>query len=107
MPCFLVRRYKNEVIVTRADVIHRWGVPELGVKGDAVPGRRNALRITPLCSTVAFGNCYELCGAGHRVIPIVAHVNRMENTDWLLKKYVLRSSEGRNFICRNMAFTFN
>lgn len=56
--------------VTSADVLHSWGVPVFGVKVDAVPGRLNHTRVKPFTVGVAHGNCYELCGYGHRVIPI-------------------------------------
>lgn len=60
----------TEVTVTSADVLHSWGVPVFGVKVDAVPGRLNHVRVKPFTVGVAHGNCYELCGYGHRVIPI-------------------------------------
>jgi len=73
-PCLLVRGMKNEVVVITADVFHSWGVGELGVKADAVPGRRNAVKVVPLASGMAFGNCYELCGVGHSQIPITVFI---------------------------------
>lgn len=60
----------TEVTVTSADVLHSWGVPVFGVKVDAVPGRLNHTSVKPFTVGVANGNCYELCGYGHRVIPI-------------------------------------
>lgn len=66
------------VTVSTADVIHRWGVPALGVKMDAVPGRINILSVTPMSVGVLSGNCYELCGQGHRVIPIDVIVMKKE-----------------------------
>lgn len=60
----------TEVTVTSADVLHSWGVPVFGVKVDAVPGRLNHTRVKPFTVGVAHGNCYELCGYGHRVMPI-------------------------------------
>nr|YP_010393104.1 cytochrome c oxidase subunit II [Dicyathifer mannii]UPX89158.1 cytochrome c oxidase subunit 2 [Dicyathifer mannii] len=64
----------TEVTVCTADVIHSWGVPALGVKMDAVPGRANHLGIHPYRVGYAYGNCYELCGYGHSVMPIVVLV---------------------------------
>jgi cytochrome c oxidase subunit 2 len=40
------------------------------LKVDAIPGRLNRVIVKPLYVGVALGNCYELCGYGHRVIPI-------------------------------------
>lgn len=70
IPCFICRGVKNEVLVSTADVIHRWGVPGLGVKVDAIPGRVNSLYVTPEVCGLFYGFCYELCGSGHRSIPI-------------------------------------
>nr|YP_010393128.1 cytochrome c oxidase subunit II [Lithoredo abatanica]UPX89230.1 cytochrome c oxidase subunit 2 [Lithoredo abatanica]UPX89242.1 cytochrome c oxidase subunit 2 [Lithoredo abatanica] len=64
----------TEVIVCTADVIHSWGVPALGVKMDAVPGRANHLGVHPFRVGYAYGNCYELCGYGHSVMPITVLV---------------------------------
>lgn len=69
--CVLKRQVKNEVLVATSDVIHSWGVAELGVKADAVPGRVNALSVTPIYVGEIFGYCYELCGPSHRGMPIV------------------------------------
>nr|QLH90198.1 cytochrome c oxidase subunit II [Meretrix lusoria] len=90
-PCFLARNQKNEVLVHTADVMHSWGVSELGVKADAVPGRVNSLKVIPLRSGVSFGFCYELCGAGHSQMPIVVFsVNKMD-LDWIIKTNVLET----------------
>nr|YP_002929378.1 cytochrome c oxidase subunit II [Meretrix petechialis]YP_003162828.1 cytochrome c oxidase subunit II [Meretrix meretrix]ABV53325.1 cytochrome c oxidase subunit II [Meretrix petechialis]ACU68434.1 cytochrome c oxidase subunit II [Meretrix meretrix] len=90
-PCFLARSQKNEVLVHTADVMHSWGVSELGVKADAVPGRVNSLKVVPLRSGVSFGFCYELCGAGHSQMPIVVFsVNKMD-LDWIIKTNVLET----------------
>nr|YP_010393152.1 cytochrome c oxidase subunit II [Nototeredo knoxi]UPX89278.1 cytochrome c oxidase subunit 2 [Nototeredo knoxi] len=64
----------TEVVVCTADVIHSWGVPALGVKMDAVPGRANHLGVRPYRVGYAYGNCYELCGYGHSVMPITVLV---------------------------------
>lgn len=60
--------------VTRADVIHRWSVPSLGVKMDAVPGKHNILEFTPSRCGVFYGQCAEICGAYHSYMPIVVEV---------------------------------
>nr|YP_010393116.1 cytochrome c oxidase subunit II [Kuphus polythalamius]UPX89194.1 cytochrome c oxidase subunit 2 [Kuphus polythalamius]UPX89206.1 cytochrome c oxidase subunit 2 [Kuphus polythalamius] len=64
----------TELTVCTADVIHSWGVQSLGVKMDAVPGRANHLGIHPYRVGYAYGNCYELCGYGHSVMPITVLV---------------------------------
>ena len=69
------------VLVTRADVLHSWTVPRLGVKADAVPGRLNQLNLESNISGVFYGQCSEICGANHRFIPIV--VQFIELRDWI------------------------
>jgi cytochrome c oxidase subunit 2 len=58
-------------LITSADVLHSWTVPALGVKVDACPGRLNYLtRMVPY-SGVYYGQCREICGSNHRLMPIV------------------------------------
>ena len=59
------------VLVTAADVIHAWGVPSLGTKIDAMPGRLNETWFLAQETGVYFGQCYELCGLRHTYMPIV------------------------------------
>ena len=49
------------------------------MKVDAVPGRGNAVRVEPVIPGFAFGNCYELCGEGHRQMPVVAFIRSFDN----------------------------
>jgi len=58
------------LLVTAADVIHRWTIPALGVKVDAIPGRLNQLGFTVRRPGVFYGQCSEICGANHTFIPI-------------------------------------
>jgi len=61
------------LIITSADVLHSWAVPELGIKVDAVPGRLNQF-ITLICKPgIYYGQCSELCGVSHGFMPIVIH----------------------------------
>lgn len=62
------------VLVTSGDVIHSWTIPSFGVKADAVPGRLNQLFLNPLRMGYFVGQCSEICGSGHRFMPIVAEV---------------------------------
>lgn len=59
------------LIVTSSDVIHRFSLPDLNLKIDAIPGRINqgVLYVDRLGCYV--GYCRELCGAGHAYMPIV------------------------------------
>jgi heme/copper-type cytochrome/quinol oxidase subunit 2 len=59
------------IIVTSTDVIHSWTVPSLGIKIDAVPGRTNTGTLYIKREGRFFGQCSEICGKGHAVMPIV------------------------------------
>ena len=59
------------LIVTGADVIHSWAVPELGVKIDGCPGRLNQVGLEIARPGVFRGMCSELCGVNHAYMPIV------------------------------------
>jgi len=58
-------------LVTSADVLHSWTVPVLGIKADACPGRLNYLTSIRSYSGVYYGQCREICGSNHRLMPIV------------------------------------
>ena len=61
-------------LVTSTDVIHSWGLPALGIKMDACPGRINQIGLEIYRSGLYFGQCYELCGIGHAFMPITLKV---------------------------------
>jgi len=77
----------NRVIhvqVTAADVIHAFGVPSLGVKIDAIPGRLNETWFRATREGLYYGQCYELCGARHAYMPIAVRVVSEEQyAQWL------------------------
>ena len=61
-------------LITSADVIHSWTIPNFGIKVDAAPGRLNQLNfITNFCGT-SWGQCSELCGINHGFMPIEVRV---------------------------------
>ena len=51
--------------VTSADVFHNFGIPELKVKTDAIPGETTDTWFTADERGNYTAQCYELCGAGH------------------------------------------
>ncbi|WP_239524260.1 cytochrome c oxidase subunit II [Halogeometricum borinquense] len=53
------------LVVTSDDVYHNFGIPELRVKTDAIPGQQTDtwFRATETGNYTA--QCYELCGSGH------------------------------------------
>lgn len=63
------------VIVTSADVIHSFWVPRLGGKMDAIPGRRNTLRLQADRPGVYLGQCSEYCGPGHAHMHFEVHAH--------------------------------
>lgn len=58
-------------LVSSADVLHSFAVPELGFKIDANPGRLNQILIYISRPGVYYGQCSELCGNSHAFMPIV------------------------------------
>lgn len=71
-------------IVTSADVIHSFGIPSLGIKIDANPGRLNQTSTLIQRTGVFYGSCYELCGANHSEMPIVIQaVELPQFLEWL------------------------
>lgn len=61
----------TRILITSKDVLHSWTIPSLGVKTDATPGRINQNTISIKRPTIIIGQCSEICGAGHRFIPIL------------------------------------
>ncbi len=62
---------KVRFLVTSADVIHAWWVPDFGIKRDAVPGIINELWTIVEEPGVYRGQCTELCGKDHGFMPVV------------------------------------
>ena len=65
---------KVRVLLTAADVIHSWYVPQLGVKQDAIPGIVRDTWFQAEREGVYRGQCTELCGKNHAYMPIVVEV---------------------------------
>ena len=64
------------VVITSGDVIHSFWVPRLGGKMDAVPGKRNHLRLWADRPGVYYGQCSEYCGPGHAHMQFEVHAHR-------------------------------
>ncbi len=62
---------KVRFLLTAADVIHAWWVPDLGWKKDAIPGFVNEAWTQIDEPGVYRGQCAELCGKDHGFMPIV------------------------------------
>ncbi|ASL24892.1 cytochrome c oxidase subunit II [Azotobacter chroococcum] len=65
---------KVRFLVTAADVIHSWWVPELAVKKDAIPGFINEAWTRVGEPGLYRGQCTELCGKDHGFMPVVVEV---------------------------------
>lgn len=55
----------TRVLLGSADVIHSFWVPNVAGKLDVVPGKRNALALTPRRAGWFRGQCAEFCGPQH------------------------------------------
>lgn len=73
-PIVLEANKASRLLITSADVIHSWAIPEFGVKVDAIPGRLNQLVVYTQEVGRFFGFCSELCGVNHSFMPIVVEV---------------------------------
>lgn len=62
---------KIRLLITSADVIHSWWVPDFGWKKDAIPGFVTDGWIKVEKPGVYRGQCTELCGRDHGFMPIV------------------------------------
>ena len=75
---------KVRVLVTAADVIHNWWVPDFGMKKDAIPGYINELWFRAEEVGTYRGQCAELCGRDHGFMPVVVRVvEQAEYDTWL------------------------
>jgi len=75
------------LITTANDVIHSWAMPAFWIKLDAVPGRLNETSFTIDKPGLYFGQCSELCGARHALMPIaVEAVSPAQFAAWVASK---------------------
>ena len=83
-PLVVPEGVKVRVLITAADVIHAWWVPDFGMKKDAIPGYINELWFKAEKPGVYRGQCAELCGRDHGFMPVVVEVKpRAEFDAWL------------------------
>jgi cytochrome c oxidase subunit 2 len=72
---------KVRMLITSADVIHAWWVPDFAIKKDAIPGYINELWFTADKEGTYRGQCVELCGRDHGFMPIVVVVKSQAGYD--------------------------
>jgi len=77
------------ILVTASDVLHNFAMPALGLKMDAVPGRINETWVSIDREGMYYGQCSEICGAGHSYMPImIKAVSKAEFEEWAEKAKV-------------------
>jgi cytochrome c oxidase subunit II len=75
---------KVRILLTAADVIHAWWVPQFGMKKDAIPGYINQLWFKAETPGIYRGQCAELCGRDHAFMPVVVEVKSEEDfSNWI------------------------
>ena len=73
-PLVIPANKKIRILLTAADVLHAWWVPEFGWKKDAIPGFITDGWIKVEKPGIYRGQCAELCGRDHGFMPIVVVV---------------------------------
>lgn len=78
---------KVRFLITAADVIHSWWVPDFAVKKDAIPGFVNEAWVIAEETGTYRGQCTELCGKDHGFMPVVVEVvEQAEYDQWYAEK---------------------
>jgi cytochrome c oxidase subunit 2 len=86
-PLVLPVNKKVRFVITSADVLHAWWVPDFGWKQDAVPGFINENWVKIEKPGTYRGQCTELCGRNHGFMPIVVEAkSEQEYADWLAQQ---------------------
>ena len=89
---------KIQMLLTGADVIHAWWVPELSGKKDAIPGFVNELWFRANEPGIYRGQCAELCGKDHGFMPIVVKaVSDDEYAAWVTEMKDSASFEYKDY----------
>lgn len=73
-----------QILVTAGDVLHSFAIPSFGIKKDAIPGRLNETWVNIMERGTYYGQCSELCGAGHAYMPIeIRAVSKDKFEQWV------------------------
>lgn len=73
-PLVIPAHVKVRFLITGGDVIHGFGVPDFGIKKDAIPGIVNDVWVKVDKPGTYRGQCFVLCGQDHSAMPIVIKV---------------------------------
>ena len=72
------------ILTTSADVIHSFFIPSLGVQRYAIPGRTIETWVRVDAPGDYYGECNQICGMNHSVMPIGVHaVSAADFKTWL------------------------
>jgi len=77
--------------INALDVLHSYTVLGSGVKVDAIVGRVNEMTMFFLREGLFFGQCSELCGAGHYSMPVVLEILYSFFFFWLSRQFFLNN----------------
>lgn len=84
-----------EFRVDSVDVIHSFWIPRLGGKVDAIPGRRNTLRLQADWAGAIRGQCAEFCGLDHALMAFdVVVLEAGDYEAWLSARALAATGEG-------------
>jgi len=72
-PLVIPTNTKVRFLMTSADVLHAWWVPDFAIKKDTIPGFINESWVIVEEPGIYRGQCAELCGMDHGFMPIVVH----------------------------------
>lgn len=88
-----------ELKVTSRDVFHNFGIPELKVKSDAIPGHTTETWLITDGPAEYEAICYELCGAGHSFMrSSVVVMPESEYDEWYANTTNTSSDAGTNAV---------
>ena len=72
------------ILTTSADVIHSFFIPSLGVQRYAIPGRTIETWVRVDAPGDYYGECNQICGTNHSVMPISVHAVSLDDfKTWL------------------------
>jgi cytochrome c oxidase subunit 2 len=92
-PMVIPANTKVRLLITAADVIHSWWVPDFGWKKDAIPGFMTDGWIKVEKPGIYRGQCTELCGRDHGFMPVVVEVKTEEDyKKWVAEQKGLKDS---------------
>ena len=82
------------ILATSSDVIHSFFIPSLGVQRYAIPGRTIETWVRIDKPGTYYGECNQICGTGHSIMPIaIKAVPEAEFAEWAKKAKAQQNSQ--------------